>query len=185
MEWNKYKNIIIELLSKTDINPEILNILNNSRKNNQKIFIAGNGGSGATAAHYSCDLSLGASKINYLKNNNRFNVIPLSTNMPLILAIANDYGYEEIFRQQLINLSSEGDILIAISGSGNSENIINAVKYAKEKKIIAIGICGYDGGKLKELSDYTIHVPSDLMEACEDIHSIVGHFIALWLRENQ
>lgn len=183
MQWNKYKNIIIELLSTTNIDSEILDILNNSRKNNQKIFIAGNGGSGATAAHYSCDLSLGASKINYLQNHNRFNVIPLSTNMPLILAIANDYGYDEIFKQQLVNLSNKGDILIAISGSGNSKNIIKAVKYAREKQIITIGICGYDGGILKNISDYTIHVKSDLMEACEDIHSIIGHFIALYLRE--
>ena len=184
MNWNKYKNIIIELLNTTEINQEILNILSFSKKKNQKIFIAGNGGSGATASHYACDLSLGASKPNYLRNNNRFNVIPLSTNMPLILAIANDYGYDEIFKQQLINLAVKNDILIAISGSGNSKNILKAVNYANENGIITIGICGFDGGELKEISDYSIHIKSNLMEACEDIHSIIGHYIALWLREN-
>ncbi len=185
MNWQNYKNIIIDLLSSTEINPEILEILKNSKANGRKIFVAGNGGSGATAAHYSCDLSLGVSKINYLDNYDRFNVISLTTNLPLILAIANDYGYDEIFKQQLINLANAGDILIAISGSGNSKNIIKAVKYAKGNGIITIGICGYDGGKLKETADYSIHVESNLMEACEDIHSIIGHFIALWLRENQ
>ena len=184
MRWDKYKNIIIELLNNTDFNSKILDILIKSKTSNQKIFIAGNGGSAATAAHYGCDLSLGASKINYLENVDRYNVMPLSTNIPLILAIANDYGYEEIFKQQLVNLAKPDDILLVISGSGNSKNIVKAVEYANEIKMTTVGFCGFDGGKLKQITDYSVHVKSDLMEACEDIHSIIGHFIALWLREN-
>lgn len=185
MKWAEYKNNIKIVLDKLEIDNKILNLLKESKNKGNKIFIAGNGGSGATAAHYSCDFSLGASKPDYLNNWDRFNVIPLTTNMPLILALANDFGYDEIFKQQLINLAKPGDILIAISGSGKSENIINAVRYAKENGIKVIGICGYDGGKLKKLSDYVIHAESHIMEVCEDIHSIIGHFVTLWLRENQ
>ena len=185
MKWNEYKQNIKTVLDKLEIDNKILNLLKESKNKSNKIFIAGNGGSGATAAHYSCDFSLGASKPNYLNNNDRFNVIPLTTNLPLILALANDFGYDEIFKQQLINLANPGDILIAISGSGNSENIIKAVKYAKKNGIKVIGICGYNGGELKKLSNYIIHAKSHIMEVCEDIHSIIGHFITLWLRENQ
>ena len=96
----------------------------------------------------------------------------------------NKEQYDEIFKQQLINLAVKNDILIAISGSGNSKNILKAVNYANENGIITIGICGFDGGELKKISDYSIHIKSNLMEACEDIHSIIGHYIALWLREN-
>jgi len=183
MEWNGYKQIIKELLDSTEIEDEIINIIKATKKNKKKIFIAGNGGSGATAAHFSCDLDLGASKPNYLEKKERFSAIPLTNNMPLVTALANDFGYDEIFKQQLINLAQPGDVFIAISGSGNSENIVKAVNYARKNGIITIGICGYDGGKLKKISDYSIHVKSNLMEACEDIHSIIAHFIALRLRE--
>jgi D-sedoheptulose 7-phosphate isomerase len=102
--------------------------------------------------------------------------------MPLILALANDFGYDEIFKQQLINLAQKDDVLIAISGSGNSPNIIKAVEYAKEIGMKTIGFSGYDGGKLKALADYNVHVESFCMEVCEDIHSVISHFIAVWLR---
>jgi D-sedoheptulose 7-phosphate isomerase len=185
MQWSNYQNQIIESLNTLTISEEILNLIKNSKRNNQKIFIAGNGGSAATAAHFSCDLSLGASRNNYLENFDRYQVIPLTTNMPLILALANDFGYDEIFKQQLINLAQKDDILVAISGSGNSPNIIKAVEFAKTKGIITIGLSGYDGGKLKQLADYNIHVNSHCMEVCEDIHSVISHFIAVYLRESE
>lgn len=183
MNWIKYKKQIIEALNNIDISDEILDLIRESKSKNRKIYIIGNGGSASTATHFSCDLSLGASRNNYLYNFDRYSVIPLTANMPLILALANDFGYEEIFKQQLINLAKEGDILIAISGSGNSKNIIKAVEYAKEIKMIVIGLTGYDGGILKKISDYSTHVNSNVMEVCEDIHSIICHFIAVYLRE--
>jgi D-sedoheptulose 7-phosphate isomerase len=183
MQWNNYKQQVIDTLNTLIIPDEVLNLIKNSKTNKNKIFIAGNGGSASTAAHFSCDLSLGASRKNYLENFDRFNVIPLTTNMPLVLALANDFGYEEIFKQQLINLAQKDDILIAISGSGNSPNIIKAVEYAKEIGMKTIGLSGYDGGKLKQLAEYNVHAQSFSMEVCEDIHSIISHFIAVWLRE--
>lgn len=183
MNWNEYKNLIAELLDKLVFDKEILQILKDSIKNNQKIFIAGNGGSAANAAHLSCDLSLGANK-DWKENSNRYKAIPLTENTPYLLAIANDTDYSQVFKQQLINLASKNDILIAISGSGNSPNILEAVQYAKEKGMITIGISGYDGGKLKKLSDFNVHVESMCMEACEDVHCVFSHFLATWLREN-
>ena len=190
MNWNDYKSMIVESLDKLEISEEVLQLIKNAKDQGKKIFIAGNGGSAATAAHYSCDLSLGASKgpdcskEYYLNNDSRYQVVPLTTNMPLILALANDHGYDQIFKQQLINLAKSDDILIAISGSGNSPNIIEAVKYANENNITTIGISGFDGGLLKKLAKYNIHVDLDHMEACEDIHSIIGHYISVWLRSN-
>ena len=105
--------------------------------------------------------------------------------LPLILALANDFGYDEIFKQHLINLAKFGDILIAISGSGNSENIIKAVRYAKKNGISVFGLSVYNGVKLKKLSGYDICAEFHIMEVCEDIHSIIGQFIMYWLRENQ
>ncbi|MCS3922219.1 D-sedoheptulose 7-phosphate isomerase [Methanococcus voltae PS] len=185
MEWIEYKNLIIELLNNLEISPDILNTLKDSIKNNQRIYIAGNGGSGATAAHYMCDLSKGAVK-DWESNNkeNRYKVHSLTTEMPYLLAIANDADYNQVFKQQLINLAEPKDILIAISGSGNSKNIIEAVDYANEIGMVTIGISGYDGGKLKEKSKYNLHVNSFDMEACEDVHSIIGHFIAKWLKSH-
>lgn len=185
MDWNNYKNLVIDVLQKTSIDDKILDLIKGSKDNNQTIFVAGNGGSAATAAHYTCDLCLGASKDDFLNNPVRYNVVSLTTNMPLIMALANDCGYDQVFKQQLINLAKPNDILIAISGSGNSPNIIEAVKYAKDSKIITLGISGYDGGKLKGLSDYNIHVSSFNMEVCEDVHSIFGHFLAIYLRESE
>jgi len=182
MDWNEYKKIIQELLESLKFDKEILDILKNSIKNNQTIFIIGNGGSGATASHYACDLSKGAVK-NWEENYDRYKIIPLTTNMPYLLAIANDTDYSEIFKQQLINLGRPNDILIAISTSGKSENIIKAVEYANENGIITIGISGFDGGKLKKIVKYNVHVKSDCMEAIEDIHSIFGHFLAVYLRD--
>lgn len=182
MGWDDYKSRIKKALDIFNFDEEILEILRNSIKNNQKIFVAGNGGSAATANHYVCDLSKGANK-DWADNNNRFKAICLSSNMGYITAIANDASYNEIFNQQLINLASKNDIAIFISASGNSPNIINAAEYAKKLEMILIGITGFDGGKLKKIVDYSAHVEIPSYELSEDIHSIFGHFLASYLRE--
>jgi D-sedoheptulose 7-phosphate isomerase len=181
MEWNEYKNLIQELLNSLEFDKEILEILKNSIKNNQTIFIIGNGGSAAIASHYACDLSKGAIK-NWKENLNRYKVIPLTVNLPYISAISNDDDYSEIFKQQLINLFKPNDILIAISSSGKSRNIIKAVEFANINGMITIGISGFDGGELKKIAKYNVHVKSNCIEAVEDIHSIFGHFLAIFLR---
>lgn len=182
MEWNDYKSKINQALDIFEFDEKILEVLKNSVNNNQKIFIAGNGGSAAISLHFACDFSKGAVK-DWDKNFNRFKAICLTNNTGYITAIANDTDYSEIFKQQLINLASKNDILILISSSGNSPNVVKAAEYAKEAGIIVIGFTGFDGGKLKEICDHSAHINFDSYEVCEDIHSIFGHFLACYLRE--
>jgi len=184
MKWENYKQNIKKALDIFEFDEEILKVIKDSIKNNQKIFVAGNGGSAALAIHYACDLSKGANP-DWEKNTNRYKAICLLDNIGYVTAISNDMGYDEIFKQQLINLSSKNDILILISSSGNSPNIIKAAEYAKETRLILIGITGFDGGKLKKMCDYSAHVKFNSYEVCEDIHSIFGAFLACYLRETR
>src|SRR3989338_4756586 len=167
MKWNDYRNSIKHALDIFQFDEKILDVLKNSVKNSQRIFTAGNGGSAALALHYACDLSKTAVP-NWIDNKNRFMAICLNSNVSYITAISNDNGYDEAFKQQLINLASKNDILILISSSGNSPNIIKAAEYAKEKGIIVIGITGFKGGRLKKICDYSAHVNSDSYEVSED-----------------
>ena len=182
MNWNEYKSNIKKALDIFEFDEEILQVLKDSIKNNQKIFVAGNGGSASTANHYVCDLSKGANK-NWENNPFRFKAISLSSNIGYITAIANDTNYSEVFKQQLMNLACPKDIGIFISASGNSPNIIKAARFGKELEMIVIGITGFDGGKLKEIVDYSAHIKSNSYEICEDIHSMFGHFLACYLKE--
>jgi len=183
MKWNEYKQEIKESLDRFEFDPEIIEVLKNSAENDQKIFVGGNGGSAAIASHYVCDLSKGANK-DWSENFKRFKAICLVSNLSYMTAIANDEHYEEVFTQQLINLSSPNDILVLISSSGNSPNIVHAAKWAKENGMIVIGISGFEGGKLKEICHHSAHINHDRFEVCEDIHHIFGQFLATHLREN-
>ncbi len=182
MEWNNYKSKIKNALDIFNFDKEILEVLKNSKRKNKKIFVAGNGGSASSADHYVTDFLKGANK-KWEDNFFRFRAIPLSSNIGYITAIANDLEYREIFRQQLINLASKGDIAVFISSSGNSQNIVTAAEYAKQLEMIVIGITGFNGGKLKEIADYSAHINYPSYEICEDIHSIFGHFLSTCLRE--
>lgn len=183
MKWDEYKSKIKQALDIFKFDEEILEVLKNSIKNNQKIFVAGNGGSATLALHYVCDLSKNANP-NWEQNFDRYRAICLSNNIGYMTAIANDRSYDEVFRQQLINLASENDILILISSSGNSANIIKAAEYAKKAGLIVIGITGFKGGRLKEICDYSAHLNFDSYEVSEDIHQIFGHFLVCYLRES-
>lgn len=138
------------------------------------VWVMGNGGSAATASHFVCDFSNG---VYYSPNGNRYNFRCLSDNTPIFTAIANDHSYDDVFLRQMKDLLSPDDLVIAISGSGNSENIIKAAEYAKSVGTPVIGVTGYDGGRLKELSDYKMHVPVNDMQIAEDIHMIFDHMI--------
>ena len=183
MEWEDYKSKIKQALDMFEFNPGVLDVLKDSVKKNQMIFVAGNGGSAAIANHYVCDLSKGAVN-NWAENSNRYKAICLSTNIGYLTAISNDTHYQDIFKQQLINLASPGDILVLISSSGNSPNIVRAAEYARERELTVIGISGFNGGRLKELAHYSAHINYPSYEVCEDIHSIFGHFLAVYLRES-
>ncbi len=183
MEWEEYQQHIKNALDSFTFDKEILTLLKQSGEKGRSIFIGGNGGSAAIAAHYACDLSKGATQ-NWSTNFKRFKVHSLVGNIGYLTAIANDEHYEQVFTQQLINLAQAEDILILISGSGNSPNIVHAARWAKENGLIVIGLTGFKGGKLKELANYGGHISSDRYEVCEDIHHIFGQFLATHLRES-
>jgi len=140
-----------------------------------KIYVLGNGGSAATASHMANDLSVGL-KLREIRN---FNVESLSDNSSVCTAIANDIGYENIFYAQLKNKIKKDDLLIAISCSGNSPNIVKAVEYAKKEGVTIIGLTGFEGGALFKLSDIKFHVQSNKGDygLVEDIHMILDHII--------
>ena len=158
---------------------EMIDWLHAARTNQRQVFIMGNGGSASTATHFVCDLS---------KNTRRsdlphFRVIGLADNMALLSALANDEGFENVFAGQLENLARPGDIAIAISTSGNSPNVIQAIKSAHNLGVRTIGMTGFDGGQLGKLVDLHLHVPSSQIEQVEDMHLLLEHMITKALRE--
>ncbi|MDR0918686.1 MAG: SIS domain-containing protein [Oscillospiraceae bacterium] len=171
----KYIQDEIDTLKKLDISAlnNALNLLEETLQKEGNIYIFGNGGSSATASHFQNDFNKGISE--YTDKKFRFNC--LNDNVATVMAIANDIGFEEVFRFQLKNKLKENDIIVAISGSGNSPNVINAVEYAKEQGVKIIGLTGFSGGKLKELSDISLHAPVSSMQITEDIHMIFDHLM--------
>lgn len=171
----KYIVCEIETLQKLDINAinEVLNLLIDTAKKHKRIYIFGNGGSSATASHFQNDFGKGISE--YVDDKFRFQC--LNDNVATLMAVANDIGFEEVFRFQLNGVIEPGDVVIAISGSGNSKNVINAVEYAKKCGNKVIGLTGYNGGKLKELSDISLHVPINSMQVTEDVHMVFDHLM--------
>jgi len=137
------------------------------------IFIFGNGGSGATASHATGDFLKGAS----YGLDQRFRVICLNDNMPAMMAIANDISWDDIFVEQMKNFLSPNDLVIGISGSGNSKNVVKAMEYAKIHKVQTLAFCGFRGGKIKELADIHIHSEAMDMEIAEDVHMIIFNVI--------
>jgi len=171
----KYLQLLEKTLRMLNIQQidEVANVIKNAYDNGNTIFTMGNGGSGATASHIVCDLNKGVST-NLAK---RFKVMCLNDNTPSILAIANDIAYDAIFEEQLKNFLQPRDVVIGISGSGNSRNIIKAIEYANKNRGITIGCCGFDGGELSKIAQHYIHVEADDMQITEDIHSIIGHIM--------
>ena len=142
-----------------------------AREKGATVFICGNGGSAATASHYCCDFNIGVSGC----SDKDTNFVCLSDNVATITAIANDISYDEIFSYQLKSRMKKYDVLFVISGSGNSKNIVKAMEVAKEKGSKILGLCGYNGGKVKEMSDVSVHVNIDNMQIVEDVHMIIDH----------
>lgn len=162
---------------------KMLDVLEKAYYQRKQVLILGNGGSGATASHFSEDLAKGTLNGNINSDVNRFKAISLTDNVPFILALANDEGYHSIFEQQLRTYGEKGDVVIAISGSGNSENVLNAVRYANYKKMITIGMTGFDGGKLRKLAMHCVHVPIDDMGITEAVHGIILHYVVDYLKD--
>jgi len=167
-----------ELVKKMD---DIASVLLQARAERKTIFIMGNGGSASTASHFVSDLSKGT----IVPGFPRFKAVALTDNIPTLLAWANDTSYEDIFLEQLKNLMESGDVVIGISGSGNSTNIIKAIDYANTNGGTTIGISGYDGGALLKSAKINIHAPSQYMQRVEDIHLLIEHLLTSLLREEQ
>ena len=157
---------------------QVIEILARAREQGRQIFIMGNGGSAATASHFCCDLSKGTIQ----SGKPRFKVIGLADNMALFSALANDWGYERVFDGQLEALANAGDVAIAISGSGNSPNVLRAMHLARERGLTTIGFSGFAGGKLKDAVDVCVVAPCDCMEQIEDVHLVLEHAICTVLR---
>lgn len=157
----------------------VISILHQARLDNKQVFIMGNGGSGSTASHFVCDLAKNTRK----KNWPLFRVIGLTDNMASFSAYANDEGYENVFSQQLAGFVQPGDVVIGISTSGNSPNVLRAIKLAREKNAQTIGFTGFNGGLLGDLSDVNVHIKSDCIERVEDVHLILEHMICIALRD--
>ena len=174
-EIKKYYELLQKTINELDLNEisEAMNIIYKAYQKGVNIYICGNGGSASTASHFANDFNKGISE--YL--DKKFNFIALTDNIATIMAIANDIGYDDVFSFQLDGHITKDDILIAISGSGNSSNIIKAVEKAHENNATVIGISGYKGGKLKSIANYHMHVDIENMQIVEDIHMTFDHMM--------
>ena len=152
---------------------EAMNAILDTYENGGMIYVCGNGGSASTASHMQNDFNKGISE--YV--DKKFNFYCLSDNVSTMMAVANDIGYEEVFRFPLLGKITDNDLFIGISGSGNSKNVINAAEYAKECGAKVLGITGYSGGKLKEIADYRMHVDENDMQIAEDLHMTFDHMM--------
>jgi len=160
----------IDRTSIDDLNT-LMNVLVNAKNSDRHIFIMGNGGSSATASHYVCDFNKGVS----LNLEKKFKFICLNDNLPSIMAYANDMSFDDIFVEQLKNFLRKDDLVLGISGSGNSKNVLKAIEYANQNGAITIGLTGYDGGQLKKMVRYGVHIPVNDMQITEDLHMVLDH----------
>lgn len=169
---------MVRTLPRDDIR-KVVGAVRQIRDEGRHVFIMGNGGSAATASHMACDLA----KTSIVSGDRRIRAIALTDNAPLMTAWANDAAYADVFAEQLLNLIQPGDLVIAISTSGNSPNVLKAVDVAKKAGAITVGFTGYPGGKLRDMVDMVVTVPGGRIEQAEDGHVILDHVIAVALRE--
>ena len=179
--FESYFSVLNNFLQNKNLN-KLINISNEIYRkiiNKKKIFICGNGGSGSIADHFLCDFMKGVSSDTYFKPK----IISLNSNPSLLSAIANDLGYDKIFEFQLDNLAKAGDLIVLLSCSGNSKNIIRVIKLAKKKKVKIIGFTGFQGGYLKKNSDINFHVNISNYGIVEDIFQITMHCMSQFIRQ--
>ena len=173
----EYLQNVLKKIDKKEIGSFIRTILE-VRDNGATIFFIGNGGSAATASHFANDLAVGTNDY-----ENPVRAISLTDNVPIITAIGNDFGYEEIYVRQLKILARPGDVVVGISASGNSPNMLKAFDYAKQAGLRTVAITAFDGGKMKMLADQGIHVPTEPKEygPAEDAHMVLDHLVGAYL----
>ena len=159
----------------------ISNTLHTACQNQKNIFCIGNGGSAATSSHFATDLSWGRGK----ESQDRPKAVSLTTNTSILTALSNDIGYEQVFSEQLRTFLEEGDVVFAISASGNSPNIVEAVEFANYNGGITIGLVGFDGGNMKSICQQCIHIqtPVGSYELVEDVHHAICHMLSTYTRQ--
>lgn len=165
-------NSVIESLDLNEVTNAI-NLIKETVNNGKRIAVCGNGGSAMAASHYITDWN----KMVHLHTGTRFNGICLSDNIGLVTAYSNDMSYGDIFSEQVKNLLDEGDLLITLTGSGNSENVVRATNVANKMRINTLTICGYDGGEIKKVSKHCVWIRSMDMQLCEDAQTVFGHMV--------
>ncbi len=177
----EYLREAAEVLSRVHVTKvvEVAEILLDAYLKGRLVVVLGNGGSASNASHFVCDLVKGT----IVSGKKGFRAMALSDNTPLATACANDYGYVNVFKAQIRNMVQEGDVVVAISGSGNSENVLRAVTLARSLGATAVALTGSGGGKLADLADHAVVVPSDNMEHIEDTHLVLTHLIKTYLRD--
>lgn len=153
---------------------QVADVLVNAYESSRMVYLFGNGGSASLASHLACDLGKGTA---YCNGGKRFRVLALTDNLPMLTAWANDSSYEEVFSEQLRNFIQPQDVAFAISGSGNSKNVLNALQVAREAGGKTVGLTGFRGGGMKALCDICVVVPSDNMQIIEDLHLAMAHSI--------
>lgn len=183
MNFNNYKTTITNVMESISIDEvdKLTELLIESYEKDKFVFVIGNGGSAANASHFAQDLAKGTRK--NPDQPKRIKALSLTDNLPFITAQGNDEGYDSIFEQQLRTFASAGDMVIAISGSGNSPNIIKAIEWANNAGLTTVGVTGFDGGRLKKIAHHSVNVELDDMCTSESIHSIIFHYIILDIRE--
>lgn len=176
-----YKTDLLRAIESIDLEKvsRAIEILARARDDGRHIFVCGNGGSASTASHFACDMVKGAS----FERAARFRIMALTDSLPTLTAYSNDVGYECVFVEQLKNFAQPGDVVMAISGSGNSPNVLRAIEYANSAGCRTIALTGRDGGRLGPLAELNIQVPNPHMGRIEDAHMIVTHMICYYFME--
>jgi len=178
-----YQDGLVETMKKIDAVrfQKIIEMLREAYKNERQVFIVGNGGSAGTANHFVCDFGKNAVQG---EGKRRFHIISLSDNIEKITALGNDIAFEEIYRQQLINLMNDEDVLIVVSASGSSPNLVRACEYAQSKKAHIVALAGFDGGKIKAFAEEALIVPLICYEQIEDLHLVILHMIVYFFKNH-
>ena len=158
---------------------ELGEILLRAYRSDKQVFVMGNGGSSSTASHIAADLA----KNTIGPNMRRFRIVSLNDNAAILTALANDLGYENVFSEQLTSLVGAGDVLMAVSASGNSPNILKAMRYARSRSAEVVGLFGFDGGQAADLADVAIVVPSNDYGVVEDVHLVINHILVDFFRD--
>lgn len=178
----RYFQYLAEVLAQIDAQQvaTFVRTLLDARERGATVFFMGNGGSAATASHFANDLSIGTNSY-----HKPFRVMSITDNVPVLTAIGNDFGYTDVFERQLRVLARKGDVVVGISASGNSPNLIKAFEAAREMGVRTVALTAFDGGKMRQVADEGIHVPTGMREygPAEDAHMVLDHLVGAYLMQ--